>query len=191
MAPQIWVPTTDLWSQPLWAWELGLRPFPKPTPITYLINWPQYFNFQALPPLHTHKQTHPHTCTHLIKSKSLIIKATHLGLLLEGHSCSLLTPNFICNNQHFFCTILSFILSFTFELHNVGDCLPRWVAQPRPINSHSCYVIFLFFYFSLFLPSTNEEAVRKKNYNIRKKKQIRPILRVTILGQVYVQMFRL
>ena len=35
----------------------------------------------------------------------------------------------------FFWTILSTISSLTFELCDVGDCLPCWVAQPWPFHS--------------------------------------------------------
>ena len=35
--------------------------------------------------------------------------------------------------QSIFWTILSSISSFRFELPDVGDCLPRWVAQPQPV----------------------------------------------------------
>ena len=42
--------------------------------------------------------------------------------------------NLFCHKQNVFLTIFSSIWSFTFELRDVGDCLPQWVAQPRPIN---------------------------------------------------------
>ena len=51
----------------------------------------------------------------------------------------------------FFWNFLSSILSFTFKLRYVGDCLLRWVAQPRPysmiktsklIMEHSIYLTF-------------------------------------------------
>ena len=35
-------------------------------------------------------------------------------------------------------TILSSISSFMFKLRDVGDCLPRWVAQPRPFFYTLC-----------------------------------------------------
>ena len=37
------------------------------------------------------------------------------------------------NPSFIYSTILSSILSFTFKLCDVGDCLPHWVAQPWPL----------------------------------------------------------
>ena len=39
----------------------------------------------------------------------------------------------VCFCICFFSAILSSISSSYFQRHNVGDCLPCWVAQPRPI----------------------------------------------------------
>ena len=42
--------------------------------------------------------------------------------------CALVRKSFFLNS-----TFLSSILTFTFELRNVGNCLPHWVAQPPPL----------------------------------------------------------